>query len=98
MKLRLSKNAIRFIRQEHAYLERFNPHAAEAVVLQLQKAFRLLADHPMAGVEESILPGRRHFVSGDYVISYRIGPKGLTVSYIRHGRQIAPDLEKDEDL
>lgn len=98
MKLTLSKNAIRFIRQERAYLERFNPHAAEAVVKQLQRAFRLLAEYPMAGEEYTVLPGRRRFVSGDYVVDYRIGPKGITVSHIRHGRQMAPELEKDGDI
>lgn len=98
MKLTLSKNAIRFIRQERAYLERFNPHAADMVVKQLRRSFRLLADYPMAGVEESILPGRRRFVSGDYVIDYRVGRQGIMVSHIRHGRQMTPELEKDEDL
>ncbi len=98
MRFTLSKNAIRFIRQERAYLERFNPHAAEAVVKQLQRAFRLLAEYPMAGEEYTVLPGRRRFVSGDYVVDYRIGPRTITVSHIRHGRQMAPELEKDQDI
>ncbi len=97
MKLTLSKDATRFLRQERAYLERFNPRAADVVIRQLRRAFRLLADHPMAGAEYSLLSGRRRFVSGDYVVDYRIGPKGITVSHIRHGRQPAPELEKDED-
>ena len=98
MKLTLSKNAIGFIRQERTYLERFNPHAAEAVVKQLQRAFQLLTQYPMAGEEYTLLPGRRRFVSGDYVIDYRIGRQVLTVSHIRHGRQMAPELEKDGDI
>jgi len=45
-----------------------------------------------------MLEGRRRFVSGDYVIDYRISGGFLEVSHIRHGRQLPPDLDAGEDV
>ncbi|CLR14543.1 Uncharacterised protein [Mycobacterium tuberculosis] len=45
-----------------------------------------------------MLVGRRRFVSGDYVIHYRIEGTTIAVSHIHHGRQIVPELGKDPDL
>ncbi|TWF57009.1 type II toxin-antitoxin system RelE/ParE family toxin [Neorhizobium alkalisoli] len=98
MRIRLSKNAGKFLKNEQRYLEHFNPRAAENVMRQLWKSLHHLAEYPQAGSDDPALPGRRHFVSGDYHIRYRVDGRFLAVSHIHHGRQLPPDLEKDEDL
>jgi plasmid stabilization system protein ParE len=97
MRIKLSKNATLFLRNEHRYLSQFNPRAADNVLRQLRAALRMLAEYPQAGSAEGPLDGRRRFVSGDYVIDYRFASRLLEVSHIRHGRQLPP-LEKDPDL
>jgi plasmid stabilization system protein ParE len=96
MRIELSKNAAAFLRQERLYLEQFNPRAAANVLLQLRKALRFLADYPKAGSPYNPLDGRRRYVSGDYVIDYRIDAMRIAVSHIRHGRQLSPDLPRDD--
>ncbi|SEH24160.1 type II toxin-antitoxin system RelE/ParE family toxin [Rhizobium sp. NFR12] len=95
MRIRLSKDAALFLRSEQRYLERFNPRAAEAVLRQLRGSMRLLLDYPQAGSPIEALEGRRRFVSGEYVIDYRMEKGILSVSHIRHGRQLPPDLLAD---
>lgn len=97
MRVKLSKDAGLFLKSEQRYLEHFNPRAAEAVLRQLRAALRLLAEYPQAGNPYDLLQGRRRFVSGDYVIDYRIRGKFLEVSHIRHGRQMPPDLDAEGD-
>lgn len=96
MRIKLSKNAALFLRSEQRYLEQFNPRAANAVLHQLRAALRPLADYPEAGSPHATLDGRRRFVSGEYVLDYRIREKVLEVSHIRHGRQLPPDLGAEE--
>jgi plasmid stabilization system protein ParE len=98
MRIKLSKDAGLFLKSEQRYLEQFNPRAADAVLRQLRAALRLLSDYPEAGSPHAALDGRRRFVSGDYVIDYRIAGRFLDVSHIRHGRQLPPDLDADEDI
>lgn len=98
MRIRLSKDAGLFLRREQHYLEQFNPRAAENVLRQLRASLRLLAEYPQAGNPHGALDGRRRFVSGDYVIDYKLVGRFVEVSHIRHGRQLPPDLEKDADL
>lgn len=98
MRIRLSRNAATFLKGEKRYLEQFNPRAAETVLRQLRDALRLLSEYPQAGISDGLLDGRRRFVSGDYVIHYRVEGTLLQISHIRHGRQLPPGLEKDEDL
>jgi len=97
MKVILSKDAGRFLRRERSYLEQFNPRAAMAVMRQLRAALRLLGEFPRAGGDLEALGGRRRFVSGDYIIHYRVGKSAIYVSHIRHGRQEPLELEKDSD-
>jgi plasmid stabilization system protein ParE len=98
MRVKLSKNAGLFLKREHNYIQHFNPRAADAVLRQLRAALRLLKDYPQAGSPHAALDGRRRFVSGDYVIDYRIRGPVLEVSHIRHGRQLPPDPDADEDI
>ena len=98
MRIRLSKDAGLFLRSEQRYLEQFNPRAANSVLRQLRASLRLLIEYPQAGSPNGALDGRRRFVSGDYVIDYRIAGRFVEVSHIRHGRQLPPALEKDADL
>ena len=64
---------------------------------QLRASLRLLIEYPEAGRPHGALDGRRRFVSGDYVIDYRIVGRLVEVSHIRHGRQLPPALEEDVD-
>ncbi|MBO9097823.1 MULTISPECIES: type II toxin-antitoxin system RelE/ParE family toxin [unclassified Rhizobium] len=95
-KIILSANAGDYLRCEKAYLASFNPRAADTAMRQLHSAFRLLAGYPQAGLADTKLPGRRIYVAGNYIIAYRVEPDAIKISYIRHGRQQAPDLDKDE--
>jgi plasmid stabilization system protein ParE len=98
MRIRISKDASAFLRNEQRYLEQFNPRAAETVLTQIRAALRLLAEYPHAGSPHAALPDRRRFVSGNYVIDYRLDGRFLLVSHIRHGQQLPPELERDGDL
>lgn len=97
MRIKLSKNASQFLRDEHRYLSQFNPRAADNVLRQLRAALRIISEYPQAGRGDGPLDGRRRYVSGDYVIDYRVTARLVEVSHIRHGRQLPP-LEKDPDL
>jgi len=98
MRIVLSKAASAFLRHERQYLEQFNPRAASTVLSQIRNGLRFLAEYPEAGAPYEVLDGRRRFVSGSYVIDYRIKNDTLQVSRIRHGRQMPPELEKDGNL
>ncbi len=98
MRIKLSTDALLFLKREQRYLEHFNPRAAQAAMLQLRKSLRFLSEQPRAGEANPVLVGRRRFVSGDYVIHYRIEGTTIAVSHIHHGRQIVPELGKDPDL
>lgn len=73
----LSKDAGDYLRHERLYLARFNPRAADATVRNLWSAFRMLAGYPQAGSIVSHLPGRRNYVAGAYIITYRVEPDAI---------------------
>lgn len=97
MRIRVSKDASAFLRSEQRYLQQFNPRAADAVLKEIRAALRLLAEYPQAGSPHAALPDRRRFISGNYVIEYRLDGRFLLVAHIRHGRQLPPELEEDRD-
>ena len=72
--------------------------ALPAVLTPIRSGLRLLAENPEAGAPYEVLDGRRRFVSGAYIIDYRIKNGTLQVSRIRHGRQMPLELEKDGNL
>ena len=96
MRVKLSKDAGRFLRSEQQYLAQFNPHAADAALRQIRAGLRLLGEYPQAGSPYEALDGRRRFVAGSYVIDYRIEGAVVNVSHIRHGRQLPSDLAADD--
>jgi plasmid stabilization system protein ParE len=96
-KIVLSKEAGDYLRQERLYLARFNARTADTTIRLLWSAFRMLAGLPQAGSVVSHLPGRRNYVAGAYIITYRVEPDAILISHIRHGRQQAPDLDRDDD-
>jgi plasmid stabilization system protein ParE len=98
MKLVLSRNAAAFLRHEKSYLERFNPRAADTAISGLWSAMRFLLEQPRAGHPHPTLAGRRRFVTGAYLIDYRIMGETLRISQIRHGRQDPMELEADDDF
>src|SRR4051812_5980272 len=97
MRIKLSRDAGLFLRAEQRYLEQFNPRAAHAVLRQLRSSLRFLGEQPRAGSVHPVLQGRRRFVSGDYVIDYRIDGATVWISHIRHGRQLPPELENETE-
>ncbi|MBP2547519.1 plasmid stabilization system protein ParE [Neorhizobium galegae] len=97
MRTLLSKSVRQFLRREAEYLESQNPRAAVATLQQLRESIRMIGDYPGIGAPLP-LPGRRRFVSGAYVIDYRVDAKSILISHMRHGRQLDPDLERDDDL
>lgn len=98
MKVFLSNEATDYIRSEHAYLETYNPRAANDVIKNLRAAFRRIAAYPQIGSAVPVLPGRRHYVVGAYIISYRIEGDAIQILHIRHGRQQDPELERDDPI
>jgi plasmid stabilization system protein ParE len=97
MKIIVSKDAARYLRHERAYLARFDRRAAETAMRQVQAAIRLLATYPNAGTETSALAGRRRFVTGPYIIDYRVTETTVMIAAIHHGRQQEPEVELDGD-
>ncbi|WP_160005454.1 type II toxin-antitoxin system RelE/ParE family toxin [Rhizobium sp. 18055] len=94
-KVILSREAADYLRYEHDYLNQFNPPAANAAMAQIRAAIRRLGIHPQIGGPAPTLPGRRQFVVGAYVITYRVERDAVMVSSIRHGRQ-SIDLDRDD--
>ena len=97
MRIILSKNVRQFLRRERDYLESQNPRAAVITLQRLRESLRTIGDYPGLGAPLP-LPGRRRFVSGDYVIDYRVDAKSILISHMRHGRQLDPDLSRDDDV
>jgi plasmid stabilization system protein ParE len=97
MRIILSKSVRQFLRRERDYLESQNPRAAAITLQRLRDGIRMIGDYPGLGAPLP-LPGRRRFVSGDYLIDYRVDAKSILISHMRHGRQLDPDLRRDDDV
>jgi len=99
-KVRLSENARAFIRREANYLRERSVAAAEAFRTRLREAQRNLSKFPELGRRKDGLPieGSMRLIVGDYVLDYDFDDSVVSITAIRHGRQLDPDLEKDDDF
>ena len=77
-----------------AYIAEDNPTAADKLIGEFDRAFRLLADHPKMGRERSaILPGIRSLPVGNYVIFFVEEAEGVKVVRVLHGARNLESLE-----
>jgi toxin ParE1/3/4 len=75
------------------YIARNNPSAADRVLDRIEKAFDLLASHPLAGpARPDLRPDLRYFVSGSYLILYRQLETNIEVVRVLHGARHLPNL------
>lgn len=100
MRVRLSRAASRFLRDEARYLRDRSPAAAARLLERMGEARRLLADFPSLGslAEEGLVPGTRRLVVGDYVLFYEVSGVTVAILAIRHGRMQAPSPAAEPDF
>jgi toxin ParE1/3/4 len=89
---RLTRRARRDIAELWEYIARDSEQNADDFLSELIQRFSMLGQNPRAGRQrDDIRPGIRGFPFGDYEILYRIGPPGVRISDVVHGRR---DLRK----
>jgi len=74
----------------------FGAAAADWLVDDLKRVFRLLKDHPLAGSECSeIAAGLRLFPTRGHRIFYRVGPEAIeVVRVLHHSREVGKALDE----
>ncbi|MCR6670280.1 type II toxin-antitoxin system RelE/ParE family toxin [Devosia ginsengisoli] len=84
MKVRLSRNAADYVRQEAAYLRQHNRLAAERFLERVKSVRRDLASFAEAGFFDEALPvpGMRRFVRDGYFYDYRAGKDLIEIAAI----------------
>lgn len=92
-KVELSGNARQFLLRETNYLRQHSRRAADRFIQRIQDARRRLAQFPEIGFEREAppVPGSRRLVVGDYILDYFLGKTTITITAIRHGRQLDPE-------
>lgn len=96
-KVRISDEAVRYIRKEKDYLALLNPRASVAFTAQVRRTIRLLAEHPFAGSAVAPVKGVRRLVSAPYHFDYVVEGDTVFVVSVLHARQGPAELEKDDD-
>ena len=97
MKVRFSAHAAQYLRQEHAYLARFNKTAAKMIVHQIRQSAKMLAEYPAAGLVIAPISGVRRYVNVPYHLDYVVMDDVVLIVAIRHGRQQEATIDLDED-
>jgi plasmid stabilization system protein ParE len=101
MRVRLSQDALSFLRKETRYLKQHSPAAARRLLAGIDDIRSSLARFPRMGprADDEPVPGSRRLVLGDYVLSYDIDGADIAITAIRHGRMQpeAPALDDDFD-
>lgn len=84
MKVRLSRNAADYVRQEAAYLRQHSRPAAEHFLERVKSVRRDLASFAEAGFSDEGLPipGLRRFVRDGYFYDYRIRQSEIEIADI----------------
>ena len=86
MKVRWKTTALRDIERHVAYLDQVNPRAAHETALALFSAGESLTTFPNRG-RHGHIPGTRELVVVfPYVIVYEVGPDGVDILNVQHGR------------
>lgn len=91
MRIRLTKAAIRDLREVHAYIAADNPNAALRVVLKLDKAIELIGERPQIGRPLLAQAAREWSVPGlPYVIPYRVSGDLIEIIRVYHTSRQRP--------
>ncbi len=93
MKVLFSRKFVRNVRAINEYLRPKNPVAAEAVVLEIEKAIEHLAEWPHTGMS-TVQKQTRRFVTSKYgyLIYYEVrdSRREILIKTVTHGRQHRP--------
>jgi toxin ParE1/3/4 len=91
MNIRLTKAAIRDLREVQAYIEADDPGAALRLTLKLEKALALIGQQPQIGRAISPDSIREWAVPGlPYIIPYRVSGGVIEIVRIHHTRRKRP--------
>jgi toxin ParE1/3/4 len=91
MRIRLTKAAIRDLREVHSYIAADDPKAAPRVILKLEKAIELIGERPQIGRPIPGQPVREWSVPGlPYVIPYRASGDLVEIIRIYHTSRQRP--------
>jgi toxin ParE1/3/4 len=76
-----------------SFVAQDSPAAANRLLDQIQSAFSILAENPLAGrLREEFSPDLRSFPTGKYVTFYRPDVNGIIVVRVLHGSRDLSDL------
>ena len=94
LKVRWLKRALANLEAEAEYISRDSHAAARAVVLAIEQAVRLLANHPAMGRAGRVAGTRELVVTGTpYIIPYRVREDRVEVLRVFHAaRKWPPNL------
>jgi plasmid stabilization system protein ParE len=85
-----SPDALATLELVRAYVDQFNPAAADRLTRRLQQACDSLSGFPNRGRRTG--RGTHELPSvPPYIIEYDVGETGVSILAIRHGRQRPPD-------
>lgn len=100
-RVRVSKEAANFVRNEAAYLRRRNRHAAQSFLNTIRRAKDVLSTFDEAGnmMHGLNIDGGRTLVVDAYLFDYTREQDTVNILAVRHGRmpQVTPDVEDDFD-
>lgn len=81
-----TSEALRDLKEIHAYVARDNPAAAKRLIRMIRQKFRTLARFPESGSAcDNVEPGMRSVSVGSYVIFYKLLPGGVQIIKVAHG-------------
>jgi toxin ParE1/3/4 len=81
-----TSEALRDLKEIHAYVARDNPAAAKRLVRMIRRKFRTIATFPESGSAcDNVEPGLRSVPAGNYVIFYKALPDGVQIVRVAHG-------------
>lgn len=91
VRVRWLKRALRNLKEEADYIAQDDPQAAARIVLRIEAAVALLADHPDLG-RAGRVPGTRELVvpQTPYLVPYRVRSKRIDILRVFHGRRRWP--------
>ena len=80
-----------------AYIAQDNPPAADRLLAEFDRIFRMLATQPNAGKSiEELVANLRVIPTGNYLVFYRLIPEGIEIARILHGaRDITAEFFTD---
>lgn len=98
MKLIVTQDALRDLRQIDKYIGQDNPAAAVEFVGRLSNQFQRLSQFPNIGHRcDEIKPGYRRIAEGDYIIFFqKIDDEKLAILRVVHGRRDLSELDSPE--